>query len=107
MILTKMKETAEAYLGKPVKHAVITVPAYFNDAQRQATKDAGIDTCTASPDCSILGCRQVACVPVSGPYSCKLSAWAHKARQVSHLAGAQDRPVREQRNSQLSCIAQG
>lgn len=41
MILTKMKETAEAYLGKIVKHAVITVPAYFNDAQRQATKDAG------------------------------------------------------------------
>lgn len=41
MILTKMKETAEAYLGKPVKHAVVTVPAYFNDAQRQATKDAG------------------------------------------------------------------
>jgi heat shock protein 5 len=41
MILEKMKTTAEAYLGKPVKHAVITVPAYFNDAQRQATKDAG------------------------------------------------------------------
>jgi endoplasmic reticulum chaperone BiP len=41
MVLTKMKETAEAYLGKPVKHAVVTVPAYFNDAQRQATKDAG------------------------------------------------------------------
>ncbi|KAF8060359.1 BIP5 [Scenedesmus sp. PABB004] len=41
MILTKMKETAEAYLGKSVKHAVVTVPAYFNDAQRQATKDAG------------------------------------------------------------------
>jgi len=41
MILDKMKTTAEAYLGKPVKHAVITVPAYFNDAQRQATKDAG------------------------------------------------------------------
>jgi len=41
MVLTKMKETAEAYLGKTVKHAVITVPAYFNDAQRQATKDAG------------------------------------------------------------------
>ena len=37
----KMKETAEAYLGKPVKDAVITVPAYFNDSQRQATKDAG------------------------------------------------------------------
>lgn len=41
MILTKMKDTAEAYLGKTVKHAVVTVPAYFNDAQRQATKDAG------------------------------------------------------------------
>merc|ERR1712019_316900 len=41
MILIKMKETAENYLGKEVKHAVITVPAYFNDAQRQATKDAG------------------------------------------------------------------
>lgn len=41
MILRKMKETAEAYLGKEVKHAVVTVPAYFNDAQRQATKDAG------------------------------------------------------------------
>ena len=41
MILTKMKETAEAYLGQSVKNAVITVPAYFNDSQRQATKDAG------------------------------------------------------------------
>jgi molecular chaperone DnaK len=40
-ILTKMKETAEAYLGSKVTEAVITVPAYFNDAQRQATKDAG------------------------------------------------------------------
>ncbi|MEZ5946189.1 MAG: molecular chaperone DnaK [Hyphomonas sp.] len=40
-ILTKMKETAEAYLGQTVTQAVITVPAYFNDAQRQATKDAG------------------------------------------------------------------
>lgn len=41
MILQKMKQTAESYLGKEVKSAVITVPAYFNDAQRQATKDAG------------------------------------------------------------------
>ena len=41
MILVKMKETAEAYLGKTIKNAVVTVPAYFNDAQRQATKDAG------------------------------------------------------------------
>ncbi|KAJ5136672.1 Endoplasmic reticulum chaperone BiP [Penicillium atrosanguineum] len=42
MILGKMKEIAESYLGKSVTHAVVTVPAYFNDAQRQATKDAGI-----------------------------------------------------------------
>jgi molecular chaperone DnaK (HSP70) len=41
MVLGKMKEIAEAYLGKKVTHAVVTVPAYFNDAQRQATKDAG------------------------------------------------------------------
>jgi heat shock protein 5 len=41
MVLSKMKEIAEAYLGKKVTHAVVTVPAYFNDAQRQATKDAG------------------------------------------------------------------
>ncbi|XP_041069016.1 heat shock 70 kDa protein 1A-like [Carcharodon carcharias] len=42
MVLTKMKETAEAYLGHTVTKAVITVPAYFNDSQRQATKDAGV-----------------------------------------------------------------
>merc|ERR1712142_1435074 len=42
MILLKMKETAEAYLGATVSNAVITVPAYFNDSQRQATKDAGV-----------------------------------------------------------------
>lgn len=41
MILGKMKETAEAYLGQKVTRAVITVPAYFNDAQRAATRDAG------------------------------------------------------------------
>ncbi|XP_039464942.1 endoplasmic reticulum chaperone BiP-like isoform X1 [Oreochromis aureus] len=41
MVLTKMKETAEAYLGEKVTHAVVTVPTYFNDAQRLATKDAG------------------------------------------------------------------
>ncbi|XP_004365716.2 heat shock protein 70 [Capsaspora owczarzaki ATCC 30864] len=41
MVLLKMKETAEAYLGKTINNAVVTVPAYFNDSQRQATKDAG------------------------------------------------------------------
>jgi len=43
MILTKMKQTAEDFLGEKVQDAVITVPAYFNDSQRQATKDAGPD----------------------------------------------------------------
>ena len=42
MVLIKMKETAEAYLGGTVTKAVVTVPAYFNDSQRQATKDAGM-----------------------------------------------------------------
>merc|ERR1712050_628608 len=41
MVLTKMKETAEAYLGKDCNNAVVTVPAYFNDSQRASTKDAG------------------------------------------------------------------
>ena len=41
MVLQKMRATAESYLGKDVTGAVITVPAYFNDSQRQATKDAG------------------------------------------------------------------
>jgi actin-like ATPase involved in cell morphogenesis len=41
MVLAKMRETAEDYLGEPVKSAVITVPAYFNDSQRKATQDAG------------------------------------------------------------------
>ena len=41
MVLTKMKETAESYIGKTITDAVVTVPAYFNDLQRQATKDAG------------------------------------------------------------------
>jgi len=42
MVLSKMRQTAESYLGQEVKDAVITVPAYFNDSQRQATKDAGL-----------------------------------------------------------------
>ena len=42
MVLVKMKEVAEAYLGKDIKNAVVTVPAYFNDSQRQATKDAAV-----------------------------------------------------------------
>ena len=51
MILSKMKADAEKYLGEPVTDAVITVPAYFNDAQRQATKDAGAapSTCPCCP----------------------------------------------------------
>ena len=42
MVLIKMKEVAEAYLARPISKAVITVPAYFNGSQRQATKDAGV-----------------------------------------------------------------
>merc|ERR1711982_289784 len=42
MVLTKMKETAEAFPGHNITDAVVTVPAYFNDSQRQATKDAGV-----------------------------------------------------------------
>ncbi|KAL1790460.1 heat shock 70 kDa protein cognate 4 [Sigmodon hispidus] len=56
MVLTKMKEIAEAYLGKTVTNAVVTVPAYFNDSQRQATKDAG--TILASM-CSELSMNQL------------------------------------------------
>jgi heat shock 70kDa protein 1/2/6/8 len=41
MVLSKMRDVAETALGRPIKHAVVTVPAYFNDGQRQATKDAG------------------------------------------------------------------
>ena len=42
MVLTKMKELVESYVGQEVKNAVITVPAHFNDSQRQSTKDAGV-----------------------------------------------------------------
>ncbi|KAK2430980.1 heat shock cognate 70 kDa protein [Trifolium repens] len=42
MVLMKMREIAEAYLGSAIKNTVVTVPAYFNDSQRQATKDAGV-----------------------------------------------------------------
>lgn len=42
MVLSKMKEIAESFSGKTIKNAIVTVPAYFNDAQRQATKDAGV-----------------------------------------------------------------
>ncbi len=41
MVLGKMRDTAQAFIGKDTKRAVVTVPAYFNDSQRQATKDAG------------------------------------------------------------------
>ena len=44
VILGKMKEVAESYLGKKVTHAVVTVPAYFNDSQRQATKDRSVSS---------------------------------------------------------------
>jgi molecular chaperone DnaK len=59
MILQKIKQDAEAYLGQPVTQAVITVPAYFNDSQRQATKDAGkiagLDFTGRLPDRALTG----------------------------------------------------
>ena len=42
MVLTKMRDIAESYTGKEIKNAIVTVPAYFDNAQRQATKDAGV-----------------------------------------------------------------
>ena len=50
-VLQKMKDTAEAYLNKPIKNGVVTVPAYFNDQQRQATKDAGQIAGLKRPPC--------------------------------------------------------
>ena len=63
-VLGKMKETAESYLGKKVGQAVVTVPAYFNDSQRQATKDAGkiagLEVCMcACARVRVRGCRSV------------------------------------------------
>ncbi|KAG0444096.1 hypothetical protein HPB47_014176 [Ixodes persulcatus] len=52
MVLTKMKETAEAFLGQKVSDAVVTVPAYFNDSQRQATKDAELSPASCAPESS-------------------------------------------------------
>ncbi len=60
MILAKMRDTAEAYLGETIKHAVVTVPAYFNDAQRQATKDAGAPPPPPPPPPSPLTCPDAA-----------------------------------------------
>ena len=62
MVLTKMKETAESYLGKEIDTAVITVPAYFSDSQCQATKDAGTIAglnmlrITNEPTAAAIGC---------------------------------------------------
>lgn len=50
MVLVKMKEIAEAFLGKEISNAVVTVPAYFNDAQRQATKVRSAVRCCCCPD---------------------------------------------------------
>ena len=96
MVLAKMKETTEAYLGKKVTHAIITVPAYFNDAQRQATKDTGTtmlmrlvepantNRCHVHlaplygfpplPPRPPLLCRELEPVDLSKQYLCKLTA---------------------------------
>uniref|UniRef100_A0A6P7F7T0 Heat shock protein 68-like n=1 Tax=Diabrotica virgifera virgifera TaxID=50390 RepID=A0A6P7F7T0_DIAVI len=66
MVLTKMKETAEAYLGTTVKDAVITVPAYFNDSQRQATKDAGAIALAYGLDKNLKGEKNVLIFDLGG-----------------------------------------
>ncbi len=74
MILTKMKEIAEAYLGEDVKNAVITVPAYFNDAQRQATKDAAA--------IANLNCLRIISEPTAGALCYGLEKTSKKERNV-------------------------
>ena len=76
MVLTKMKETPEAYLGEKVTDAVVTVPAYFDDAQRQATKDAGL----------IAGLNVLRIInekgPPSGARCSSYGGWALHCRQL-------------------------
>jgi len=67
MVLLKMKETAEAYLGTKLNDAVVTVPAYFNDSQRQATKDAG----------TISGMNVLRII--NEPLNCQVFAWSRVA----------------------------
>ena len=67
-ILSKLKADAEAYLGEPVTEAVITVPAYFNDAQRQATKDAG--------QIAGLDVKRIINEPTAASLACPYSKWA-------------------------------
>ena len=71
-ILQKMKETAESYLGEKVTQAVITVPAYFNDAQRQATKDAGKNR------------RSGSVAHYQRTDRCRVGLWSGQERQQDH-----------------------
>ncbi|GMH34873.1 hypothetical protein BSKO_02734 [Bryopsis sp. KO-2023] len=78
-ILTKMKDTAEGFLGKTVQHAVITIPAYFNDAQRQATKDAGV--------IAGLNVARIVNEPTSAAIACGLDTKGEKNILVFDLGG--------------------
>ena len=73
MVLLKMKETAEAYLGTKINDAVVTVPAYFNDSQRQATKDAGAPsfchTCLTESCILIVYCTRHPCLGTMSSFS--------------------------------------
>ena len=86
MIVGKMKDTAEAYLGEPVTDAIITVPAYFNDAQRQATKRAGeiaglnVRRIIAEPTAALLfDCKSTDCAFFTQyPKNVKMKCWQNR-----------------------------
>ena len=83
-ILTKMKETAEAFLGKSVKHAVVTVPAYFNDAQRQATKVGHAAGCAVWA--SVPSLRTAECSGGCGTSSWLRVRWAPEDARLTSAA---------------------
>ncbi len=95
MVLTKMKEIAEAKIGKEVKKAVITVPAYFNDSQRLATKDAG----TYYPTASAASAASAAAAATLASVAVTAFAASDPALHLLHLMG------REWQDIDLDCAA--
>ena len=77
MVLTKMKDIAESFMGKTVKDAVVTVPAYFNDSQRQATKDAAA--------IAVLNCLRIINEPTAAAIAYGLTRIRMKIRTYSYL----------------------
>ena len=86
MILQKMKKTAEDYLGQEVTEAVVTVPAYFNDAQRQATKEAG--------EIAGLNVRRIINEPTAAALAYGLDKKHHDQKIVANFAVTQTQVVK-------------